>query len=64
MPSGYDPNGDYSRRYVPELASLPAGALRDPRRVDPTERDRLGYPAPLVDVDEANAHFRNTRGES
>ncbi|QIZ33467.1 deoxyribodipyrimidine photo-lyase [Saccharopolyspora sp. ASAGF58] len=60
----YDPNGDYIRRYVPELASLPTAALHDPRRMDPAERDRLGYPAPLVDVDEANAHFRNTRGKS
>ncbi|GAA4613860.1 cryptochrome/photolyase family protein [Saccharopolyspora hordei] len=54
----YDPNGDYVRRYVPELKELPAKALHDPRRIDPEDLERLGYPAPLVDVDAANARFR------
>ncbi len=40
----FDAGGGYIRRYVPELADVPAKALHDPdaRRPD-------GYPAPIVD---------------
>ncbi|MEV0700189.1 deoxyribodipyrimidine photo-lyase [Saccharopolyspora sp. NPDC050389] len=60
----YDPAGDYIRRYVPELDGLPADQLHEPRRIDPAERTRRGYPAPIVDVDEANAEFRAARGNA
>ncbi|MEV5537870.1 deoxyribodipyrimidine photo-lyase [Saccharopolyspora shandongensis] len=60
----YDPAGDYIRRYVPELDGLPVGQLHEPQRIDPAERARRGYPAPIVDVDDANAEFRAARGKA
>ncbi|KAA5826545.1 deoxyribodipyrimidine photo-lyase [Saccharopolyspora hirsuta] len=59
----YDPTGEYIRRYVPELRTLPAEVLHDPQLLDPADLARLGYPAPVVDVDAANAQFRASRGK-
>jgi deoxyribodipyrimidine photo-lyase len=42
----FDPDGDYVRRYVPELASIPGGAVHEPWQLD---RQPPGYPAPLID---------------
>lgn len=43
----FDPNGDYIRKYVPELADVPAKALHTP------DADRgADYPAPIVAHDE------------
>jgi deoxyribodipyrimidine photolyase len=44
-----DPSGDYVRRYVPELAELPGGAVHEPWRA-PLARVAPEYPAPLADV--------------
>ncbi|MDR7280226.1 cryptochrome/photolyase family protein [Catenuloplanes atrovinosus] len=41
----YDPEGDYVRRYVPELAGIPGPAVHQPWRLDGFER--LDYPPPL-----------------
>jgi deoxyribodipyrimidine photo-lyase len=46
----FDPAGDYVRRYVPELASLPPARVHTPWRLDPAARRRLRYPAPLVEL--------------
>lgn len=42
----FDPAGTYVRRYVPELAGLPAAVIHDP---DPATRRARGYPEPIVD---------------
>jgi deoxyribodipyrimidine photo-lyase len=54
----FDPDGSYVRRYVPELASVPAAAIHDP---DDAQRRRCGYPAPLVDHQAAVARYRARR---
>ncbi|GII75194.1 deoxyribodipyrimidine photo-lyase [Sphaerisporangium rufum] len=44
----FDPGGEYVRRYVPELAGLPAGLVHQPWKASPKV---AGYPAPLVALD-------------
>lgn len=41
----YDPDGAYIRRWVPELAGVPAPALLSPQSFPPAK----GYPLPMVD---------------
>ena len=45
----FDHDGDYVRRYVPELASLPAPYVHRPWTLPAADRRQLSYPAPLVD---------------
>lgn len=45
-----DPEGDYIRRYVPELASLDQDSIHNPTAL---ERQRLNYPEPMVDLSQA-----------
>lgn len=42
----FDADGGYLRRYLPELAGLPADRIHDP---DPGTRRACGYPEPIVD---------------
>jgi len=51
-----DPEGEYVRRHVPELADVPPGDLSDPGLLAPS------YPRPVVDHGEAVAAFRERRG--
>jgi deoxyribodipyrimidine photo-lyase len=43
----FDPDGDYVRRYVPELAGVAGKAVHTPWDLDPAERRTLKYPEPL-----------------
>jgi deoxyribodipyrimidine photo-lyase len=51
-----DPEGDYVRRYVPELADVPARAIAEPGLLAPS------YPGPIVDHTTAVESFRRRRG--
>ena len=42
----YDPDGDYVRRWVPELAGVAGKAVHEPWKLDEQPR---GYPEPIVD---------------
>ena len=56
----FDPDGDYVRRYLPELESVARqGDL--PRPGGWRASARLDYPEPIVDHDEAAAAFRPPR---
>jgi deoxyribodipyrimidine photo-lyase len=57
----FDPDGDYVRRWLPELSALPNARLHQPWTASPLERQaggvRLGetYPSPIVDHAQARA---------
>ena len=55
----FDPAGEYVRRYLPELESVPGDAIHRPWQLE--DFSRLDYPAPIVDHDEAAAAFRARR---
>ena len=44
----FDPQGDYVRRYLPELADVPGKAVHQPWTLPEPRRRQLDYPAPLV----------------
>jgi deoxyribodipyrimidine photo-lyase len=44
----FDPDGDYVRRFVPELAAIRGRAIHEPWRLAPEERAKLDYPEPIV----------------
>ncbi|MBN8531994.1 MAG: deoxyribodipyrimidine photo-lyase [Alphaproteobacteria bacterium] len=55
----FDPEGEYVRRYVPELAALPASVIHEPWK----SGRKLDYPTPVVDHavarEKAIAMFKN-----
>ncbi len=56
----FDPEGEYVRRYLPELAAIGGRAVHRPWRLPAWQRN--GCPDPIVDHDEAVAAFRAHRG--
>jgi deoxyribodipyrimidine photo-lyase len=56
----FDPNGDYVRRWCPELAKRPAGRIHHP--LEPGERCQ-DYPAPIVDLKESRQRALAAYGE-
>ena len=54
----FDPDGEYVRRYVPELASVAGGAVHEPWSLPDELRRPLDYPPPIVDHREAIAEYR------
>nr|WP_269328549.1 FAD-binding domain-containing protein [Kineosporia babensis] len=59
----YDSNGDYVRRYVPELADVDGPKVHAPWKLPPDVRKKLDYPEPIVDVREGNERFLAARGK-
>jgi deoxyribodipyrimidine photo-lyase len=57
----FDPNGDYVRRYVPELAAVSGPAVHRPWDLDPATKAKLGYPEPIVDHVAATARLTAAR---
>jgi len=55
----FDPEGHYVRRYLPELEGVRGKAIFRPWAMEGF--DRLDYPEPLVDHDEAAAAFKAQR---
>jgi deoxyribodipyrimidine photo-lyase len=55
----FDPQGEYVRRYLPELAGIEGKAVHKPWLL--SAQDRNGYPEPIVDHDEAAAAFKAHR---
>jgi deoxyribodipyrimidine photo-lyase len=51
----FDPDGDYVRRFVPELAALAGKAIHEPWRAPRQIRAALDYPEPLVDLKASRA---------
>jgi deoxyribodipyrimidine photo-lyase len=55
----HDPDGEYVREWVPELADLPDDVIHEPFEADPMVLDEVGitlgedYPEPIVDHGEA-----------
>lgn len=57
----FDPDGEYVRRWVPELAGIGGGAVHAPRAAGDARPG--GYPAPLVDLKESRAAALAAYGE-
>ena len=54
----YDPEGEYIRRYVPELAGFDLPQLLDADRLSESQRRSCGYPLKLVDHNLQQREFK------
>ncbi len=52
----YDPDGEFVRRYVPELSPLPGKKVHEPWKHAGLFDDRPAYPEPIVDHGKAREH--------
>lgn len=53
----FDPDGAYIRHWLPELRSVDTEDLLS-GKILPLERDRCGYPAPIVDHNKQQSLFK------
>jgi deoxyribodipyrimidine photo-lyase len=53
----FDPEGEYVRRYLPELEAIEGAAAHEPWRLPGAQHRQLDYPEPIVDHDDAAAAF-------
>jgi deoxyribodipyrimidine photo-lyase len=58
----FDPDGDYVRRYVPELRAVEGSGVHAPWELDEDVRVALDYPERIVEHAEAVEAFRAARG--
>ncbi len=58
----FDPDGDYIRHWLPELRSVDTAELVT-GKILPLERDRCGYPAPIVDHNQQQRRFKQLYAE-
>jgi deoxyribodipyrimidine photo-lyase len=59
----FDPDGDYVRRWVPELAGIEGRAVHEPWTMLGTfEGAGIDYPAPILDHEATAAAFRREHG--
>jgi deoxyribodipyrimidine photo-lyase len=53
----FDPDGEYVKRWVPELAGCPINLIHEPWKAPKELRSRLDYPEPMVDHALARERF-------
>lgn len=53
----YDPDAEYIRHWVPELAGVDTAALLS-GKITPVERQAVGYPLPIVDHNQQQRRFK------
>ena len=56
----FDKQGEYVRKWVPELGDVPAKFVHKPWDLPPAARDLINYPAPLVDLKETRQRALST----
>ncbi|WP_326585972.1 DNA photolyase family protein [Streptomyces sp. NBC_00481] len=57
----YDPEGEYARRWVPELADVAGSAVHEPWKLRGLDRAALDYPEPIVELAEGRERFLRGR---
>ncbi|MDX3695539.1 deoxyribodipyrimidine photo-lyase [Streptomyces europaeiscabiei] len=60
----YDPDGEYVRRWVPELADVAGPAVHEPWKLRGLDRAALDYPEPIVELAEGRERFLRGRKSS